>query len=418
MNRNLAEELSFPALDTNNDGVLSYQEMSQLNPEQLKQIQSKYQEDYNLLSLDSNGDGRLTAAELELQARQAFKIIDLDNNGILSELEIQPFLAAAQSAPDSPASCKKISSPQNSKLISIGIFEGASFSSVTAYDQDTVTTATTVNIPDNSAPLYLVLSSVEPVIWQIKGNTRAVIGATVVGSVKTRYDLGANGVTASGITGLSKEIVKFPDSTCIPNFYIEKDASAVKSLTAITHLAGRKPDIAAGDQHPETILINSDRVFFQSPQETAAKPLSTPLVKGYDQRLWLQVLRYHPAGVSIIDPASVVSMRHAENYLVMPAMAGIAKLVNEGYLAPIGPEIMKFMVVRGEHVLPEDPRMSFYSSFRVVKTPPRYPPGMIIDRVNFIFPKGVPVPPGDPANSCVISEETGQQLNHNFICDK
>ena len=66
-----------------------------------------YRDLSQLLALDPNGDGKLTAAELEKLGKKAFRVFDRDKNGVLDEQEFRATLAerearAAERKPPSP----------------------------------------------------------------------------------------------------------------------------------------------------------------------------------------------------------------------------------------------------------------------------------------------------------------------------
>lgn len=108
------------AYDYNFDGILTYHEMStpMYHPYYGRNIftdrveNDEYVEPANaekLLDLDPNHDGRLTARELELLARRAYRTVDTDNSGAVSDDEFRSYYETRRrtyryEAPKPPAS--------------------------------------------------------------------------------------------------------------------------------------------------------------------------------------------------------------------------------------------------------------------------------------------------------------------------
>src|SRR5205823_3603928 len=101
---------------------------------------------------------------------------------------------------------------------------------------------------------------------------------------------------------------------------------------------------------------------------------------------------FNPAGVVEIDPATVVSSAKAERYQVLPGHAGLAQLFASGAIE----------------------RMEGHGDFFIAKPIPRYPAGLS-GGMRFVLGKGIPVPAGSP-DSCVVSEETGEEIGNRGLC--
>jgi hypothetical protein len=109
---------------------------------------------------------------------------------------------------------------------------------------------------------------------------------------------------------------------------------------------------------------------------------------GFDREAYAQAIWFSPGGLVSIDPVDVVSEWPAETYEIFPSQMGLAQLVGSGAIE-----------IRGD------------GSFYIARPIARFPAGLAgAHSVTFILGRGVPMPAGDPAHSCVISEETGLPL--------
>jgi len=106
--------------------------------------------------------------------------------------------------------------------------------------------------------------------------------------------------------------------------------------------------------------------------------------------------QFYPGGVVEMDAGSVVSLKRAKPYGVLPQEAGLLQLLRRGDLAPY-----------------QEGNDTF-----VINRPIRFPAGLYGAHArHFILPPGVPLPTGVVGHSCVISQETGKVLLSDGICD-
>lgn len=374
--------------DTNGDGAIDFTEArnSKNKYEGNNYIADRARE---LLSLDPNKDGRLTAQELENMARNAFAIVDIDGNSVISYDEQEPFNKVAQpirAAQANTTSCEIPKPAAGQYLVVVGSYEGEAMSTTSVAGQDEETTSSRVEIEPGTEPLYLLLASFEARVWQITGATSRV--ARVV--LASRRNSGA------GVTGVARDKVTFaPEGDCMSLTTKADEISKVVMKGAISRSVGRGPDAIIGEYGIHLVKLPSGLITKAPRRTPAPSTLTTD-----EAMVWDESMRFNPGGVAEIDPTKVVASPRAERYQVMPQQAGLLQLMKEGVLQRIGGR-------------------SFTGSmaFKIVKPMKRFPAGLNgAHSVTFLLAKGVPVPTGSPGHSCVISEETGQPVADSVTC--
>ncbi|WP_447970520.1 hypothetical protein [Nitrospira sp. M1] len=369
--------------DHDQDGVLSYEEMSTLSPNEVKRIKQNSSKLYQeFLSLDPNHDGKLTVIELDTLARRAFSTVDKDGNAAISSEELEAFTEAVKYVFDVPAFCKLPQTGKGQQLRSIGIYKGSAISSVTAAGQDQVTTTVTVTVGDDVDSTYLVLTSFSPVIWQLSGNVNAISHVALHNNYPDKTEK-----LSSGITGIARNKVSFLSSRCMPNHRQAKSKETVLANSAIKQMIGRIPDLTEGHSQVGNITLSSDHAEFSSTRH-AMSILKKPLPDGFHPELWSSFLKNYSGGVTAIDPQTVVADSNVEKYEVLPQQAGLAKLAYDGLITP-GSRTVK-----------------------ILKNIPRFPAGLHGGHsVHFLIADGVEVPKGDPGHGCVRLEATGRVVS-------
>lgn len=418
-------------LDTNKDEILTYQEMSELGEETKTHINENYtSRDQSYLNLDPDKNGELTDLELEALALKAFNNVDKDRDGIIAEEEFKSLdefhKTNATDAQESKL-CEVKTKPGDLKIVSIGAYEGQALSTVTAVGQDKETLAATIKIKDDQPETYLILTSYEAIIWKIEGNTQA-IKQVVVASFETNKKK----KSGSGVVGIEKDRVTFLGQKCIPYYHDMEGVEILSAKSAIKYLTGRFPDEMGGSYGANEIVLSegkvsfplqdsekknkgnsvyfeggegNDVIIFTGPPRTVQiipkekdgdrkDRDGKPLPPGFNDELWRELLRFHPAGIAEFDPSSVVSDLPAERYEVMPKWAGIAQLVNEGAI-----EILHS------------------GDFRIIKDIPRLPTGFYgISSVKFVIAPGLKVLNGIGNHSCVIREDAVPPRPNGALC--
>ncbi len=359
--------------DLNRDGVITLQEAAMSGP--------KHRSDDRLdplLALDPNGDGRLTATELTALAQRSFESVDRDGDGQISKEEyarVAEGLRELQFVRDA-AVCKLPPVADGARLIAYGGYEGDAISSAAVGGPDKETGLIDVAIEPGSEPLYLFLSSFESTVWRFSGATGRV--ANVVVSSPSGS---ATGVSAAGVVGIPAGKVAVADAGCLGYFYQVDGGEVKRTMASLRASLKRSPDAVFG-------AYSAQRVSLPSGQITRAERGKAPLPKGFDAGTWPDAARFWPGGLVQIDPNTVVAKAGVERYKVLPSQMGISQLVGSGAIVRDG-----------------------QGRFRLVRPIAHMPPSMGgAHSVTLIIAKGVPVPPGSPGHSCIISEASGEKM--------
>jgi hypothetical protein len=327
-----------------------------------------------MLDLDPNGDGKLTARELAGLAERAFTKVDTDGDQTISQAEyavIAPLVRDGQIASSAPV-CALPALPADARLIAFGAYEGDAISSAVIGGPDEETNIIDVVIEPGPQPLYLVLTSYESMVWRFTGATRRVAQAVV-----TSHGTEA-GTSASGVVGLPARNVTIAEPNC-PQYFYKTDAQSTVATATIRQSLGRMPDAVFGS-------YSVQRVSLPSGQIVRAESNSAPPPPGFDAAMWREAVRFWPGGLVAVDPRTVVAKGPVQAYKVLPSQMGLSQLLGSGAV-----------------------ERTSTGAFRIVRPIAHMPPSMGgAHSVTLIVASGVPVPPGDPVHSCVITESSGQ----------
>jgi hypothetical protein len=253
--------------------------------------------------------------------------------------------------------------------------------------QDETTGTATVVIEPGTQPLYVVLSSLESTIWRFEGATARVRQVALVG------------VRAQGVTGLAGDKVSDQtlavgslfDARCFRPFWDTQSPEGLAARGAVARTVGKPVDVMGGQYEVGSVSLPSGSV-----QPT---PPNDQVPDGLDPIVYEMGLRFSPAGLIDVDPNSIVPAGLAEPYVVFPGEFGLAQLVGMGKV-----ELRE--------------QTSFFATFYIAQPIPRFPAGLYgAHGVRFVLGTGVPLPPGDPGHSCVLSEETGLPLANATLCE-
>lgn len=372
--------------DADNDGAIDFGEARAYR--QQDRVNHATDRARELLDLDPNKNGRLTAQELEALARAAFAAVDTDGNGVVSVEEVAAYRKATRPEQASYVRGRRtcdIPKPDPAhRLIVVGSYEGEALSTATVVGQDAVTTASRVEIEQGADPLYVLLISDRPRIWQVTGATGRIARVTLASR------------DGAGVTGIAREKVSFlPPGECL---LLNKKPDEIRTAIlrgALNRAIGRAPDAIVGEYGIATVKLPSGVMV--KPKRSYARP------SGYSDAaylVWRELLKFAPAGVVQIDANTVVASNRAESYEVLPQEAGLLQLVKEGALARTG-------------------NHGFRLTFKIVKPMKRFPAGLAgAHSVAFLLTKGVAMPQGNRGHSCVIAEATGLPVSDSSIsCD-
>jgi hypothetical protein len=361
---------------------------------------SPYELIHALLDADPNSDGLLTEAESHV----LLAAIAGPNNSADKE--------QIASAPPVDENCQPVKVPEGSELVLVGAYEGSQVSTIAMAGQDEETSSASIIIEQGEKPVTIVLSSFDAMVWKFSGNVARVAKVVAVSSQESPRD----GKSAVGIVGIPGEKVEFfTRANCLQGAY-EQGSGARAQLSALT---GREPDKFFGEYEIGVLYLPSGQNTKQEASEKSvletldgwAKRQSNNQLADFDKSnaaadqsalraMAANVIRFNDSGIADFELNDVVSAAKAENYRVLPQESGLLQLVKAG-------------------VLTADEVETAGGIFKVV-APMRYPAGLTgAHSVNFVIKKGVELPSGDPAHSCVQSEDRKQVLDgHAAVCSR
>lgn len=424
--RAIQERLVREALesDTNKNGSLEFTEMYRDVPKPAK-AGSPREKGGLPGSFDADRDGTISAAEFESVVSRVLDVLDADRDGTISPQEAASVQARQQSArtavysamqmeaaaAEAQEKAKRCSLPEvpgGAKLIYISAHEGKALSNLSIGGDDLEVSAGHAVIEKGEEPLYIVAASNEAMIWHVTGEVGRV-AMFVAGSTQK----GSHGAPRAAVSGLARDKVAIPAaSDCLPT--LRRATHAEREGVMLKALLGRPADA--------TFALGAvSKVSLPSGSETDAKfPITRMLPKaGPGAVMWSEMLRYAPAGLADLEPEKVVGRLPVASYEVLPQLAGIAQLLEDGALEASGARRVrrfgKLTIVGNATVTGAEPAHEEYAlpgEFRIVKKM-RFPAGLSGGHsVRFVLAKGVPMPDGNPGHSEVVSEETGASLKH------
>jgi Ca2+-binding EF-hand superfamily protein len=347
---------------------------------------------HQLLTLATNGKTSVSLPDIETAATAAFIAADADGNGTISQDE----LVAARSQ----AYCGMPAAAKRSKIVLLSSYETEALSSVAIGAQEEITGVGTINVESGDEPIYLVIASYQPTIWRLYGAVerieRVFVTTTKTGLNKTD----PKSMPLAGVTGLPADRVTFArQSGCVGFFTEVPSIDAAKAASTVKQQAGKDVAVSvgrfkvAGFQVPsgKIDVIENNRTALGTDRNggtnTATSDATNIPVQAATGNLEREFLRLTPGGLVEVDAESVVASASAERYEVAPQEAGLIQLMRSGALT---------QNQRGEFIIHKKIRF------------PAALTGQHAAR--FLLMRGVPTPEGDPGNSLVIAEETGEPI--------
>ncbi|MGC4026564.1 MAG: hypothetical protein QM744_16335 [Mesorhizobium sp.] len=402
--------------DTDHDGTISSQEATAFatsfpiiyRENDRRQIEGAER----LLSYDPNGDERLTASELTAAVIAGFSAYDKDGDGRLTPDETAPLKDKEwarrdnQVGPGSP-DCQLPKPSENAKIVFIRGTRASTLSDVSLFGQNRLTEAQELVVKEGDAPVYLVVSTKMPVIWQIGGDKSRVERFVTIDSLK-----GSGRYAATGVTGLAKELVNFIAGHCFGQMRDDGPDKRERIANTLTQLLGRAPNeiLLTENLSDDDLLPHTDEAGEQiSPSDmvsfaTGKPPAFESFGSMVDREIYDAFVQLRPGGVANIDPVNIVTPAKVEKYQVLPEAAGLIQLMQQGL-------IVRGPMTDGTRILPVDANQGNTRSYLIVKPIPRFPPELKYPPlVVFVLGKGVRMPIGHPGFSPIISEETGALL--------
>jgi hypothetical protein len=285
-------------------------------------------------------------------------------------------------------------------VVVIGTYEAEAVSSATIGSQNVAVGLGNITVEPGTEPIYLVVVSFRPTIWRFSGAVerieRLVLTTTMAAPTKNLpWDkplVGATGVAAERITFLSQ-------TKCIENFTEVPSRQASIAAAAVQRDAGKDIAVVAARYSLSDVAVPSGHIESLRGENrqrlvVITQSAGTLNIRGDPKNFILQagpsnaetdLKLFHPGGVIEIDARSVVASYPAERYEVLPQQAGLVQLVQSGKIE---------QNASGDYLIKEKIRF----------------PAELTGEVKFLLLRGVALPDGNPGQSEVISEETGQRI--------
>ena len=371
--------------DLNRDRRIDWPEMQAFAKQAPISNNFLYEHAYrSIASFDEDGDGAVTIEEFDRTAERIFRAIDIDKDGTLSKDEIDAFLREVEQVAVSNSATEQArvmaqeekrmherqaktkqacAMPQPSAAATVLLLEaygGDALSSVTIGSQWIATETGSIDIEPGIGPLYIVVASHTPVIWQLSGAVDRVERLVLAGESTGPNQSLPRQTPLIGATGVPSERIVF-----------------LGQPGCMTYHAG--PTVVLSQAAAEAVRRETgrDAVVIKPRKQDAAKVAA----------LSDEMRHFHPGGIVEIDPRTVVASQPVERYDVMPQEAGLIQLEHDGAITRNG--LGEFLVHKKI----------------------RFPAGLHGGHlVRFRIQKGAPMPEGDPGHSCVIAEEIGMTL--------
>lgn len=384
------------ALDSDSDGKLSMSEGARFGANVPgRGANGQAARARQLLGMEGAANGALTLPAYQAAGEALFRQIDADKDGVVSQQEMTDYRTRAERA-----GCEMPAASDKARVVLLSSYETEALSSATLASQDNVIHAGRVVVEPGDEPLYVVIASYSPTIWQFSGAVDRV-ERLVMTSTRTGPNSGdVNQRSLVGATGIAREKVSFfSKSNCLTYFSETPSSASLQTVAAIRKASGKAPETVAAKYSVESFKVPSGAV--ESVREGKAGTLiiektqgtlkligsaSNVFVQSGPSRAKDDLYRFSPGGVIEIDPKTVVSSQPASSYEVLPQQAGLVQLLAAGTLRQNS---------LGEYI---------------VREKMRFPAGLYgAHSVTFLIMKGAPYPDGDPGHSCVVVEESGEK---------
>jgi hypothetical protein len=255
----------------------------------------------------------------------------------------------------------------DTQVVAFGVYESQAMSSVSVGGMDHETGIIDVEIEPGDRPLYLILSSYDPMIWRFSGATQRVSRVALSTTART-----SAGTPMAGVMGLDKDrLGAVQGKGCFGSFSTAGEGRQVRAMSYA--ILGREPEVLGGAYDVTAVRLPSGR---------AAKAMGAPpRPDGFDLNQWRDAVRYSPGGLITVDPAQVIALGEAKPYGILPNQMGLSQLIGAGAMR--------------EHD----------GYFEITRSIAHYPAELTgAHSVVFKMAEGVSRPSGDPGHSCVIGD--------------
>ena len=295
---------SIMALDSDKDGKVSVSEAGKfgtLAPRGFGQNGQSARAS-QALTLDTGSKGEVTLADYQAAGEALFRKVDADHDGKISQQELvdyrrqpdAPDDAARGAAADAAqkrlreqaeasrkkleqasmerAGCDMPAASGKAKVIVLSGYQTDALSSVTLGSQDSVIHAGRVIVEPGSEPLYIVIATYSPVIWQFSGAVER-IERLVMSSARTGPNSGdARQSSLVGATGIAPERIGFfTRSNCLSYFTETPSSASLQTVATIRNATGKAPDVFAAKYSVGSFSVPSGKI--ETVQDQRQQPL-------------------------------------------------------------------------------------------------------------------------------------------------
>jgi Ca2+-binding EF-hand superfamily protein len=393
-----------------------------------------------MIALGGEGRQSVRLAEVEEAARAAFRAVDTDGNGTISQDELMAAHGMRQRVASRQAeerrnaerlrmeeelraACRMPKASDEAKVVVLSVHKAEALSRLALASQDVKTGTAEIRIEPGSEPLYVVAVAKEATIWRVTGATerveRFVATATTTSEVRMATGMSIDGmniaagfnsapmnkvdkpVPLAGVVGVPRERVSLlANANCLAPFTEARSSEGARTLAAVRQDTGKQAATVAARVNIGAFLLPSGKIQSahadsDEPRLVIVKEFGTLKLTGDTSGVVVrtgpvdlenETAQTSPGGVVEIDERSVVASTPVQRYDVLPGPSGLIQLMNSGALT---------RTRRGEFVI-----------HRKV----RFPAALAGHSVTFLLMPNVPIPEGNPDGSTVISEETGQPI--------
>lgn len=283
--------------------------------------------------LDADGDGIVTEAEFLVPLLAAAARMDTNGDGQLSRIERQlrsnrPVPINRQARRDQAMldalmprrGCNLAPTLPDAQVVAIGGYEGAALSNIELGRKGAPAYVVDLVIPPDPRPLAVLLSFQQPVILRLSGAPDRLSEIRTLGASYALVNPPKRPLLRAG----------FAQGPCKLNMWrTPADGELRETLSSWT---GRSDVVIAAGYTIGTVTLGADGAEVGNTLPGSHQPDFGPAAMA----VWAEMLRYNPAGLIVLDPATVQSSGMPKFVPpVWPQAAGLAQLVEAGALTPL-----------------------------------------------------------------------------------
>lgn len=319
----------FIELDQNSDGKLSKEEINTPAPSTVFERSADVIAQFEAY-LSLSKDGKSTNLDqINEVAQKAFNTLDINENGQIDMSEYSFYLRAHLPK----ASCNIVPTLNNDNEhtyviatygsnVSTSIQFTSGFGGFTGYIE--------VEIEKQEKPLNLILSSIDNIVWAIKGDINSLADVII-------FAHGGDRQVNAGVIGVPKEKITFANrKDCFDfnlpgthNNKVQNEEIFNNSRGLTKYLTGNYPHLLRTQSITSRIVVKSqpEIEFYDDINESLTKAPD-----GYNNAYWEQYLKWKTAGYKPLNLSNIHTGGYAYEPGVLPSWAGIAGLEHDGII--------------------------------------------------------------------------------------